>query len=157
MTWSDRIVVDPKTLTGKPVVRGTRISVELVVELLAAGWSHAQILGVTRIFPKRTSGPVSPMRVSFFARRRSIRSRSHDIPGRREFPRPALEALRNAGWKVFSVAEEYPGISDEEVASLFGEPAGPSHLRQGLRRARFPPRAFSRKRSRPVPAYSRIS
>ena len=29
---------------GKPVVRGTRISVELVVELLAAGWSHAQIL-----------------------------------------------------------------------------------------------------------------
>jgi len=44
MTWSDRIVVDPKTLTGKPVVRGTRISVELVVELLAAGWSNAQIL-----------------------------------------------------------------------------------------------------------------
>jgi len=44
MTWSDRIVVDPKILTGKPVVCGTRISVELVVELLAAGWSHAQIL-----------------------------------------------------------------------------------------------------------------
>jgi uncharacterized protein (DUF433 family) len=44
MTMSDRIVVDPKILTGKPVVRGTRISVELVVELLAAGWSHAQIL-----------------------------------------------------------------------------------------------------------------
>jgi uncharacterized protein (DUF433 family) len=40
----DRIVVDPNILTGKPVVRGTRISVELVVELLAAGWSHAQIL-----------------------------------------------------------------------------------------------------------------
>jgi len=38
------IVVDPKVLTGKPVVRGTRISVELVVEFLAAGWSHAQIL-----------------------------------------------------------------------------------------------------------------
>ena len=44
MTLHDRIVVDPKILTGKPVVRGTRISVELVVELLAAGWSHAQIL-----------------------------------------------------------------------------------------------------------------
>jgi uncharacterized protein (DUF433 family) len=44
MTWRDRIVVDPKTLTGKPVVRGTRISVEFVVDLLAAGWSHAQIL-----------------------------------------------------------------------------------------------------------------
>ncbi len=44
MALSDRIVVDPKILTGKPIVRGTRISVELVVELLAAGWSHAQIL-----------------------------------------------------------------------------------------------------------------
>jgi uncharacterized protein (DUF433 family) len=44
MSWQDRIVVDPKVLTGKPVVYGTRISVELVVGLLAAGWSHAQIL-----------------------------------------------------------------------------------------------------------------
>lgn len=44
MAWNERIVVDPKILTGKPVVRGTRISVELVVDLLAAGWSHAQIL-----------------------------------------------------------------------------------------------------------------
>ena len=44
MPLTDRIIVDPKILTGKPVVRGTRISVELVVELLAAGWSHAQIL-----------------------------------------------------------------------------------------------------------------
>jgi uncharacterized protein (DUF433 family) len=44
MTLTDRIVVDPKILTGKPVVRGTRISVELVVHLLAAGWNHEQIL-----------------------------------------------------------------------------------------------------------------
>jgi len=44
MALPDRIVVDARILTGKPVVRGTRISVELVVDLLAAGWSHAQIL-----------------------------------------------------------------------------------------------------------------
>lgn len=44
MAWNERIVVDPKILTGKPVVRGTRISVELVVDLLAAGWNHSQIL-----------------------------------------------------------------------------------------------------------------
>jgi uncharacterized protein (DUF433 family) len=44
MALTDRIIVDSKILTGKPVIRGTRISVELVVELLAAGWSHAQIL-----------------------------------------------------------------------------------------------------------------
>jgi predicted nuclease of predicted toxin-antitoxin system len=34
------------------------------------------------------------------------------------FPRQALEALRDAGWGVFSVAEECPGIPDEEVAAL---------------------------------------
>ena len=44
MALPDRITVDSKILTGKPVVRGTRISVELVVDLLATGWSHAQIL-----------------------------------------------------------------------------------------------------------------
>jgi uncharacterized protein (DUF433 family) len=44
MTLQDRIVADSRTLTGKPVVRGTRISVELVVDMLATGWSHAQIL-----------------------------------------------------------------------------------------------------------------
>ena len=44
MQESERIIVDPKILTGKPVIRGTRIAVEFVVDLLAAGWSHSQIL-----------------------------------------------------------------------------------------------------------------
>jgi uncharacterized protein (DUF433 family) len=44
MPWEDRIVIDPAVLVGKPVVRGTRISVEWVVDLLAAGWSHEQVL-----------------------------------------------------------------------------------------------------------------
>lgn len=44
MEWRSHIVVDPKILVGKPVIRGTRISVEFVVGLLAAGWSHEQLL-----------------------------------------------------------------------------------------------------------------
>lgn len=44
MTWQDRIVLDPEILLGKPVVRGTRLSVEHIVDLLAQGWSEAQIL-----------------------------------------------------------------------------------------------------------------
>jgi uncharacterized protein (DUF433 family) len=44
MALPERIIVDSKILSGKAVVRGTRISVELIVGLLAAGWSHAQIL-----------------------------------------------------------------------------------------------------------------
>ena len=44
MNWQDRIIVDANVLVGKPVVRGTRISVELVIDLLAAGWTSEQIL-----------------------------------------------------------------------------------------------------------------
>ncbi len=43
MDWRERITVDPRIVVGKPVVKGTRIAVELVVELLAAGWTHQQI------------------------------------------------------------------------------------------------------------------
>ena len=44
MPWPDRIVVDPEILTGKPVIRGTRVAVELVLELLAASQSEQEIL-----------------------------------------------------------------------------------------------------------------
>ncbi len=44
MAWQDRISIDPKVLVGKPVIRGTRISVEFLMELLANGWTHEQIL-----------------------------------------------------------------------------------------------------------------
>jgi len=44
MNWSERIIIDPKVLVGKPVVKGTRISVELVIDLLARGYSREQIL-----------------------------------------------------------------------------------------------------------------
>jgi uncharacterized protein (DUF433 family) len=39
-----RIVLDPAILAGKPVVRGTRLSVEFVIGLLADGWSEEDIL-----------------------------------------------------------------------------------------------------------------
>ncbi len=45
MNWRDRITVDPKVLVGKPVIKGTRIAVEFLMELLAEGWTHEQILG----------------------------------------------------------------------------------------------------------------
>jgi uncharacterized protein (DUF433 family) len=44
MDWHDRISLDPKVLVGKPVIKGTRISVEFVMELLANGWTREQIL-----------------------------------------------------------------------------------------------------------------
>jgi uncharacterized protein (DUF433 family) len=45
MNWRKHISIDPAVLTGKPVVAGTRISVELVVDLLGRGWTPDQIIG----------------------------------------------------------------------------------------------------------------
>lgn len=44
MPWQDRIVVDSQILVGKPVIRGTRLAVELIIDLLAQGWSEDDIL-----------------------------------------------------------------------------------------------------------------
>jgi len=44
MDWRERIAIDPNVLLGKPVIRGTRISVELVIDLLGRGYSKEQIL-----------------------------------------------------------------------------------------------------------------
>jgi uncharacterized protein (DUF433 family) len=44
MDWHERITVNPKVLVGKPVIKGTRIAVEFVVELLGRGWTAEQIL-----------------------------------------------------------------------------------------------------------------
>ncbi len=40
----DRITVDPDVLVGKPVIRGTRVPVYLIVELVAHGMSAKEIL-----------------------------------------------------------------------------------------------------------------
>jgi len=52
MVPSERIIVDPEVLAGKPVIRGTRIAVEFIPELLAAGQSEHDVLasypGLTR-------------------------------------------------------------------------------------------------------------
>jgi uncharacterized protein (DUF433 family) len=44
MDWRGRIVADPETLFGKPRIAGTRIGVDFVLDLLASGWTEAQIL-----------------------------------------------------------------------------------------------------------------
>jgi uncharacterized protein (DUF433 family) len=52
MKWQERIVLDPQALSGKPVIKGTRLAVEFVVGLKAQGWSDDEVLrnypGVTQ-------------------------------------------------------------------------------------------------------------
>ena len=44
MDWRERIELNPDVLVGKPVVKGTRLAVEFIVDLLAHDWSEEAIL-----------------------------------------------------------------------------------------------------------------
>lgn len=52
MNWQEHITADPAVLMGKPVIKGTRLAVEFILELIAEGWSEADMLrnypGLTR-------------------------------------------------------------------------------------------------------------
>jgi uncharacterized protein (DUF433 family) len=39
-----RISQDPNVMVGKPVIRGTRITVEIILRKLGAGWSVEEVL-----------------------------------------------------------------------------------------------------------------
>jgi uncharacterized protein (DUF433 family) len=43
MNWKEYISSDSEVLLGKPCIKGTRISVEFIIQLLASGWTEKQI------------------------------------------------------------------------------------------------------------------
>jgi uncharacterized protein (DUF433 family) len=49
MNWQDYITIDPAVLVGKPVIKGTRLSVEFMLGLIAQGWAEQDILSNYRI------------------------------------------------------------------------------------------------------------
>ena len=57
MKWEGRIVASPDVLVGKPVIRGTRLAVEYIVELLADGWTQQQVLDN---YPNLTAEDIRP-------------------------------------------------------------------------------------------------
>jgi uncharacterized protein (DUF433 family) len=48
MNWREHITVDPEILVGKPIIKGTRISVELILDRVADGWSIDDMLASYR-------------------------------------------------------------------------------------------------------------
>ncbi|HQV37758.1 MAG: DUF433 domain-containing protein [Flavobacteriales bacterium] len=44
MDWRKYITSDPKVLAGKPTVKGTRLSVEFILGLMAKGWTEETLL-----------------------------------------------------------------------------------------------------------------
>jgi uncharacterized protein (DUF433 family) len=41
----ERVEVNPKIMFGKPVIKGTRLTVELILEKLAQGYTHDKLIG----------------------------------------------------------------------------------------------------------------
>lgn len=80
MDWHERLKVDPQILTGKPIVKGTRIAVELIADLVASGWSEHQILDS---YPALTEADIHAC-LEFEA--------ANDDAAWRETGRPAFEA-----------------------------------------------------------------
>ena len=44
MHWQDYVECDPQVMLGKPVIKGTRITVELILERLGDGWTEDELL-----------------------------------------------------------------------------------------------------------------
>jgi len=57
--WQDHITSDSTILLGKPIIKGTRISVEFILERLASGWNEEQIL---ENYPRLTSDDIRAVR-----------------------------------------------------------------------------------------------
>jgi uncharacterized protein (DUF433 family) len=55
MTFTDRIEINPKVMLGKPVIRGTRITVELILRKLSDGATAKELLDA---YPKLTVGDI---------------------------------------------------------------------------------------------------
>ncbi len=67
MTLTDRIDVNPDVMLGKPVIRGTRIPVELILRKLSEGASEADLLDA---YPRLTREDIqAAMRYAAWARR----------------------------------------------------------------------------------------
>ena len=71
MGWEDLITVTPGVRSGKPCVRGTRITVQDVLEYLAAGMTEAQI---SADFPSLTSESIRAVLAFAAARERRLAS-----------------------------------------------------------------------------------
>jgi uncharacterized protein (DUF433 family) len=55
MQWTNRVEIDPGVMLGKPVIRGTRIPVELIIRKLGEGAAEADLLDA---YPRLTRGDI---------------------------------------------------------------------------------------------------
>ncbi len=116
MDWEERIEINPAVLVGKPVIRGTRLAVEFVLDLLA---NHCR---------KTRSFRTTPVSRGTTSRVPALRGRPSEIGAglpdirtimrllaNENFPSLAVVALRAAGHDVVWARADMPAASDEAV------------------------------------------
>ena len=77
MNWRDHIEATPDTLGGKPRVKGTRLGVVFLLDLLAAGWTAEEVL---ENYPTLTAGALQAV----FAFAAEMTDDVHLLPGERK-------------------------------------------------------------------------
>ena len=112
--WQERIVVDPKVLVGKPLIRGTRLSVEFILDLLANDWTIEQILSE---YPQLEREDV--MAVLKYAAEMAKEEKVYPLPYNslltKKFSNKVVGALRSKGIDIIPINELTSGVSDESV------------------------------------------
>jgi uncharacterized protein (DUF433 family) len=76
MNWEDRIAIDPKVLGGKPVIKGTRVPVQVIVGSLAGGSTVAEVCGGYRVAEEDVRSALA------YAAEVLGQERLHALPGR---------------------------------------------------------------------------
>ena len=71
-TLAKRIVCDENILTGKPVIKGTRLAVEFIIGLLGHGWTEQRFLRIILTSCKRIFAPVLRMQARYYIRKKTI-------------------------------------------------------------------------------------
>jgi hypothetical protein len=108
------IISDPSVMMGKPVITGTRITVEIVLEKLAAGETVEQIMEAPSQTDERGGQSSAGIRCRSLAGRCRI---SYRRPNLMNFLAdegvdfPVVQKLRSEGHEMLYVAEMDPGIS----------------------------------------------
>jgi uncharacterized protein (DUF433 family)/predicted nuclease of predicted toxin-antitoxin system len=120
MDWQARIVVDPEILVRKPVIKGTRLAVEFIIDLLAQGWTEADIL---RNYPGLARQDIQACLASASTALKAEKVYPLAVPEAQHvriladenFPGDAVIALRERGHDIAWVRSDAPGSSDPQI------------------------------------------
>lgn len=124
MNWNDYIISDKEILLGKPAVKGTRISVEHIVGLLAQGWSESQIL---ENYPRLTKESLQAVFLYIqecihdgllFSRIKICINTVMKLLANENFPYKSIYYLKEKGYNVLSIGIDNPGILDSEIMTI---------------------------------------